>query len=220
MVMNSVASRMVSIPSAKSAEHTLRVSAGTGASTRQGWERTGVELNSSRAVSRGAILRIKLRSRSLKSCTNNRVGLQCVSAGLIDLPTTYGCVAWTAAASYLLVTWQGVQVALARREYDVQYPKMYEDKEDSIFNCYQRAHQNTLESYPAFLTLLVLGGLGYPLISSASGMVWIVGRVVYSKGYYTGDPSNRMQGAWNNFGIIALWTCTIMYGFKQLDLLP
>jgi glutathione S-transferase len=46
---------------------------------------------------------------------------------------------------------------------------MYEDKEDSVFNCYQRAHQNTLEAYPAFLGLLLVGGLGYPITSS----VWV-----------------------------------------------
>jgi glutathione S-transferase len=43
---------------------------------------------------------------------------------------------------------------------------MYEDKEDSVFNCYQRAHQNTMESYPAFLALLLLSGLSYPITAS------------------------------------------------------
>lgn len=31
--------------------------------------------------------------------------------------------------------------------------------------------------------MLLYGGLGYPLISSAAGMLWIVGRIFYSTGY-------------------------------------
>jgi len=30
--------------------------------------------------------------------------------------------------------------------------------------------------------MLLYGGLGYPLISSAAGMLWIVGRIFYSTG--------------------------------------
>mmetsp|Transcript_31304 Transcript_31304/g.43394 ORF Transcript_31304/g.43394 Transcript_31304/m.43394 type:complete len:184 (+) Transcript_31304:45-596(+) len=141
-------------------------------------------------------------------------------AGLIDLPPSYGLVALTAASSYALVQWQAIKVSIARREFDVKYPTMYEDDEDSVFNCYQRAHQNTLESYPAFLALLCLGGIGYPLISSASGAVWIVGRIFYSLGYYTGDPQKRFNGIWNNFGLLTLWVCTILFAFKQLDVIP
>jgi len=146
--------------------------------------------------------------------------MRCQASGLIDLPRTFGCVPITAAASYLLVTWQSVQVALARRKYGVKEPTMYEDAEPSIFNCYQRAHQNTLGELPAFLAMLLYGGLGYPLISSAAGMLWIVGRIFYSTGYYTGDPSKRTQGSFNNVGMIILWTTTICYGVKQLDLIP
>lgn len=45
-------------------------------------------------------------------------------------------------------------------------PQMYEDAEDSVFNCYQRAHQNTLENYPAFLALLLISGFEYPITAS------------------------------------------------------
>lgn len=43
-----------------------------------------------------------------------------------------------------------------------------------------------LENYPQFLTLLLLGGLEHPLISAAAGSVWILGRIAYARGYYTG----------------------------------
>nr|CAD7194759.1 unnamed protein product [Timema douglasi] len=47
-----------------------------------------------------------------------------------------------------------------------------------------------LENYPQFLTLLLLGGLEWPIISAVGGAVWLLGRIVYAKGYYTGVLSS------------------------------
>ena len=43
-----------------------------------------------------------------------------------------------------------------------QYPTMYSDKEP-VFNCIQRAHQNTLEVYPQWLVFQTIAGLIYPV---------------------------------------------------------
>lgn len=44
----------------------------------------------------------------------------------------------------------------------LQYPTMYSDKEQ-VFNCIQRAHQNTLEVYPQWLVFQTITALVYPV---------------------------------------------------------
>jgi len=139
-----------------------------------------------------------------------------VAASVVPVSPEFGYVVLTASASAILTQWQMIQVAFQRKRSGVKYPKVYEDADDSVFNCYQRAHQNTLESYPAFLTLLLIGGFGYPITSSVCGMVWVIGRVVYSLGYYTGNPINRMKGAFHNFGLWGLLITCIVYGIQQV----
>ncbi|KAA0196736.1 hypothetical protein HAZT_HAZT009027 [Hyalella azteca] len=75
-----------------------------------------------------------------------------------------------------------------RKKFKIYYPVMY-SPDNALFNCYQRAHQNTLEVYPQFLTCLAFGGLYNPTMSAAAGAVWVAGRVAYALGYYTGGET-------------------------------
>lgn len=88
---------------------------------------------------------------------------------------------------------------------------MYASKEEAetdklklIFNCTQRGHQNTVENYPAFLVLLLLSAVEFPLYSAICGSLWIVGRVLYMNGYSTGDPKKRYRGAIQYLGLIGM----------------
>ena len=82
-------------------------------------------------------------------------------------------------------------------------------KDSRVFNCIQRAHQNTLENLPQFFFLLTMGGFSSPRLAAIGGWVWVAGRVVYALGYSTGDPAKRVRGAFGYFGLFTLLGCTI-----------
>lgn len=129
----------------------------------------------------------------------------------------FGYVVFVTIASIFMTMWQGFKVGEARKKYEVPYPRMYSDHEDR-FNCVQRAHQNTLEGYPVYLVLQILGGLFAPKISALAGIVWIAGRVAYAKGYYTGDPEKRLRGAFGYLGLLTLLVNSILLALDLLGL--
>ena len=108
-----------------------------------------------------------------------------------------------AAAIVPLNIWQMSKVGGARKKYGVKYPEMYSAKHPE-FNCFQRAHQNTLELLPFFVSNLLLGGLRHPCLSAIAGAGFIVGRVIYASGYYTGKPENRVPGAKYSFASLGV----------------
>jgi len=74
-------------------------------------------------------------------------------------------------------------------------PKLYAEgfsKEAKEFNCHQRAHQQALETYSNFVACSIIGGIRQPLLTSLAGLLYIVARVKWAKGYCTGDPINRL----------------------------
>ncbi|CAG7821263.1 unnamed protein product [Allacma fusca] len=131
------------------------------------------------------------------------------------LPDGYGYVILTAVASIFMTMWKAVQVGKARKEFKVDYPAMYSDK-SAHFNCYQRAHQNTLENYPQFLVLLLLAGIEMPCVSALAGLVFIAGRVVYALGYQTGEPIKRARGNFAMMGMLVLLLINMKLALRLL----
>ncbi|GIY73252.1 microsomal glutathione S-transferase 3 [Caerostris darwini] len=111
--------------------------------------------------------------------------------------------------------WHGIRVSLARKKFGIKYPIMYSDN-NMVFNCIQRAHGNFLENYPQFLFLLLVGGLSHPRLSSAGGVIYLVGRIAYALGYSTGDPQKRMRGMFMHFGILTLVYTTAHFATNLL----
>lgn len=72
------------------------------------------------------------------------------------------------------------------------------------FNCTQRAHANTLEHAPVIILGVLVTGLRYPLLACALGAAQLLGRVVYTIGYSTGDPKKRMRGNFHYIGTLGL----------------
>lgn len=77
---------------------------------------------------------------------------------------------------------------------DVKYPTLYAASNATPFNCIQRAHQNSLETFPGVMLLLVLGAAVNPRRAALAGLGWGVARVVYFLGYATGNPEGRLPG--------------------------
>lgn len=78
------------------------------------------------------------------------------------LPNGYGYVFLTMSGGFVVNLYLTINVALARKQYDVQYPALYAPpghKYEKEFNSVQRAHQNTLESFSFVMLQTALCGM-------------------------------------------------------------
>lgn len=138
----------------------------------------------------------------------------------LEIPSEFGYVILTGVSSAFVIMYKGIQVGIARKKYGIKYPQMYattDDEDGKMFNCIQRAHQNTLENYPQFLFMLTTGGLSHPCLASAAGLIYLAGRIAFAKGYYTGNPENRRWGSFGYIGLLTLLGCSIHTSMKLLN---
>mmetsp|Transcript_90676 Transcript_90676/g.189572 ORF Transcript_90676/g.189572 Transcript_90676/m.189572 type:complete len:161 (+) Transcript_90676:123-605(+) len=115
----------------------------------------------------------------------------------LEFPEGYALCFIPLAASWVLNFCLTLLVVRARHKYDVQYPALYAPpghKDEIAFNCVQRTHQNTLESWAMVMITMLFCGLVFPITSAISGMLWVFGRFVYMF-YALGNPAFRGPGS-------------------------
>ena len=118
---------------------------------------------------------------------------------------THAYVAIVTILALLTYLWMALQVAGARRRSGIAAPAM---TGDPVLERTIRAHVNTLEWLPLFLPSLWLFALYWSdLVAAVLGLVWIVGRIAYQRGYVR-DPAKRELG----FLIQALATAVLLFG--------
>ena len=134
------------------------------------------------------------------------------------LSPDFGYVMLTVVYMVIMNIYLSLGVLKGRKKYDVKYPDMYSDK-DPVFNCIQRAHQNTLEVIPLVLVLIILVGIALPCYSAICGAIWITSRFSYASGYSTGDPAKRSKGNYGYLGYFGLLFGLVYVGVMQTGLL-
>lgn len=101
---------------------------------------------------------------------------------------------WTALVTIvalLVYFWMGLQVARTRGKCGIHPPAMTGDQ---LMERAIRVQSNTLEWLPIFLAGLWLFALYWnEMVAAGLGVVWIVGRLIYSVGYMA-DPAKRSTG--------------------------
>ncbi|TFK36911.1 hypothetical protein BDQ12DRAFT_686077 [Crucibulum laeve] len=116
----------------------------------------------------------------------------------VAIPEGYQYVGAALLSTAWLLLGQGVVVSRFRGRAGVQYPQLYAEKSEAdskkeayLFNCAQRAHQNTLENIPIIFITTIISGLKFPVLSAAACAYWTLARISYTRGYVTGDPKKR-----------------------------
>ncbi|KAI0796353.1 hypothetical protein BC629DRAFT_289787 [Irpex lacteus] len=116
----------------------------------------------------------------------------------IVVPKGYSYVVAAVVSTFWLTFFQTGNVEITRKRAKIEYPQAYAEraeaaasKDAQIFNCAQRAHQNTLEVLPQVYVSTLLVGLRYPILAASMCGFWTISRVFYTLGYSTGDAKKR-----------------------------
>ena len=62
------------------------------------------------------------------------------------------------------------------------------------FNSAQRVHMQYMESITQILCMQLFAGLQWPIPTMVIGVVYLIGRILYTYGYMSGGPKGRIIG--------------------------
>lgn len=116
----------------------------------------------------------------------------------IVLPPSFGYVAAGLVSTVWVLGWQMLVVGKHRKRSGIKYPQLYAEKAEAeaskdafLFNCAQRAHQNTIEHMPIVVVTTLVTSMKNPVFAGYACGLWALSRVLYTLGYTTGDPVKR-----------------------------
>ena len=105
----------------------------------------------------------------------------------------------------LAYVWMGMQIGGARRKTGIAAPAM---SGDPMLERYLRVQGNTLEWLPIFLgSLWLFAHYWGDLIAAGLGLVWIVGRILYARGYYAAAEKREL-----GFMVQLVATAVLLFG--------
>jgi len=103
---------------------------------------------------------------------------------------SHAYVAIVSLLALLVYVWMGLMVGRARAKSGIAAPAM---TGDPLLERTIRAHYNTLEWLPLFLVPLWLFAIYWnDLVAAGVGVVWIVGRILYQRGYAQAAEKREM----------------------------
>jgi len=118
----------------------------------------------------------------------------------VTLPNNYQYVGAALFSTVWLLAGQAHLVGKYRKRASIQYPQLYAEKAEAaaskdahLFNCAQRAHQNTLENIPMVFASTIITGIHFPTYAASACALWTLSRIFYTRGYVTGDPKKRVS---------------------------
>lgn len=118
---------------------------------------------------------------------------------------SHAYVAIVSLLALLVYFWMGLMVGRARSKSGISAPAM---TGDPLLERTIRAHYNTLEWLPLFLVPLWLFAIYWnDLVAAGVGVVWIVGRILYQRGYAQAAEKREM-----GFMIQALAVAVLLFG--------
>ena len=138
----------------------------------------------------------------------------------LEISTSIGYAAAVVVGSQMASWFGAVKVMQARKQYGISYPTLYstgKSAEDTMFNCAQRAHQNTLESLPIVNFMTLTSALVYPRAAALFGFTWVLGRFLYIQGYSANGPDGRkLGGLISHLGDFPLFITTCMTAYTLI----
>ena len=111
----------------------------------------------------------------------------------------------------------------ARVEYNNPWPHTFcleKNKDKLKFDMVQRAHLNFVENYTQFLAVAFFAAKMAPKLAAVFGFIFLLGRVVFAQGYYSGIAEKKDNGAFGYMlGIFPLYGLAWLYLVTELKLL-